>query len=589
MDATSKLTWLHMHATSSRWQIIAYSWAEGLDQGPLLSPRVHSCLFSPSNKSLVDMSGSVFMYLAAAGQQEKWLQSWLLRLFPFRPPSCDDVILITYSGTERRCVRISHGSHFISFYYQGSHSPQWWLGERPERFLTLSDDVGDTWTQTHAQWINGLFEEQSICTPYRPPCWPFIWFKLVICSLLFSENIRKDSTWTEIIWNDGKIQQNQCSCLKHTSNNDSSFHINLVPGWAERPVLLLAKVMDRNSRRMSALRTTHSNVLIKAKAGLKSNRFSQAVRLSKCFILGPKSPKFPTMFCSACTFRFKKTKKNKFVLRFQLQCLLSFQQRFFSVMVLCSSCVAPGTGTEALFDDIAPVCVYFLLVSSSVLCFAAKINNTQHANDVWGQSTKKKEQLLWWLRKGLNKGRDMGGCWMSGTTRAPWCSRLSRFTGCQATSEHPEIQTIIHDILFVAGVIDGLSGTGQLSGYSRLNTFTVLALEVGISESLSRAYKCRGSGPLSVAGRRRWQRSDGIFPSVIWRLYPSSERSRQCASGLVKSLAEGTPLRSRWSLSHFIHIPDCWTLRFGFVVSEQDSPHLNCQNANPPPSTFPLG
>lgn len=156
MDATSRLTWLHMHATSSRWQIIAYSWAEGLDEGPLVSLRlrVNTCLFSPSNESLVDILGSVFIYLAAAVQQEEWLQSWLLCLFPLRPLWCDGVILRTYSGTERRCVWISHSSGLISFYWQGSRSLQWWVSGPPEGFSegkprpVCSDN-------------KGLFEEQS--------------------------------------------------------------------------------------------------------------------------------------------------------------------------------------------------------------------------------------------------------------------------------------------------------------------------------------------------------------------------------------------------------------------------------------------
>lgn len=131
MDATSRLTWLHIHATSSRWQILACSWAKGLDQGPLLSPRVNTCLFSPSNESLVDISGSVFMYLAAEVQQEDWLQSRLLCLFPLRPLWRDDVSVRTDSGTERP---ISHSSGLISFYWQGSRSLQWWVSGPPEGF-----------------------------------------------------------------------------------------------------------------------------------------------------------------------------------------------------------------------------------------------------------------------------------------------------------------------------------------------------------------------------------------------------------------------------------------------------------------------
>lgn len=80
-----------------------------------------------------------------------------------------------------------------------------------------------------------------------------------------------------MIWTVGKIKQNQYSCLKPPSNNYSCFDINLVPSLAVWPVLLLAQVTDRNSRRMSARGRTHSNVLIKAKAGVKPNRSSLAV------------------------------------------------------------------------------------------------------------------------------------------------------------------------------------------------------------------------------------------------------------------------------------------------------------------------
>lgn len=71
------------------------------------------------------------MYLAAEVQQEDWLQSRLLCLFPLRPRWRDDVSVRTDSGTERP---ISHSSGLISFYWQGSRSLQWWASGPPEGF-----------------------------------------------------------------------------------------------------------------------------------------------------------------------------------------------------------------------------------------------------------------------------------------------------------------------------------------------------------------------------------------------------------------------------------------------------------------------
>lgn len=59
---------------------------------------------------------------------------------------------------------------------------------------------------------------------------------------------------------------------------------------------------------MSALRRTHSNVLIKAKAVLKSNRSSRTFVSPNAFISRLKSPKFLTLFSSACTFKLNKKK-----------------------------------------------------------------------------------------------------------------------------------------------------------------------------------------------------------------------------------------------------------------------------------------
>lgn len=47
-------------------------------------------------------------------------------------------------------------------------------------------------------------------------------------------------------------------------------------------------------------------MLIKAKAVMKSNRSSRTFVSPKAFISGLKSPKFLTMFSSACTFKLNK-------------------------------------------------------------------------------------------------------------------------------------------------------------------------------------------------------------------------------------------------------------------------------------------
>lgn len=74
MDAASRLTWLHMHATSSRWQKTGLAaWI----RRPLLSPTVNACLFSPG----LIFQALFSLYLLAAGvKREEWLQPWPLRL-----------------------------------------------------------------------------------------------------------------------------------------------------------------------------------------------------------------------------------------------------------------------------------------------------------------------------------------------------------------------------------------------------------------------------------------------------------------------------------------------------------------------------
>lgn len=97
-------------------------------------------------------------------------------------------------------------------------------------------------------------------------------------------------------------------------------------------------------------------MLIKAKAVLKSNRSSRTFVSPKAFISGLKSPKFLTMFSSACTSTLNKKEAACSKVPLPVAAFLTGFSEDFGLM-----CLAAGARTETLFDDIGPVWVYRLV------------------------------------------------------------------------------------------------------------------------------------------------------------------------------------------------------------------------------------